>query len=52
MRWIKRLFCDHQWITRFRGKYTRGVECVRCGKIDLIADFNDGSEPVGWRDGL
>jgi len=50
MKWIKRLFCDHEWITHFRGQYTRGVECRICGKVDLIEDFNDGSEPVGWRE--
>ena len=40
---------DHQWRTMFRGQYTRGVECAICGKADLVVDYNDGTEPVGWR---
>lgn len=46
---IKRLFCcEHVWLTHFRGQFTRGVECMKCGKLDLLVDFNDGSEPIGW----
>jgi len=39
---------QHQWITRFRGLVTRGVECRVCGKAKLLEEVNDGSEPVGW----
>lgn len=46
--WIRSLFCKHEYATRFRGRYFRGVECVKCGKADLVSDFNAGFEPEGW----
>lgn len=42
------LACDHDDITRFRGLYTRGVECLKCGRAELLEDWNDGTEPMGW----
>lgn len=50
MKWLTSLFCKHQWVTKFRGTCTRGVQCSICGKADLLVDWNDGSEPVGWVD--
>jgi len=48
MNWFSQLFCKHQWITKFRGTFTRGVECSICHKAELLVELNDGSEPVGW----
>lgn len=48
MNWLAQFFCRHDWITKFRGQYTRGVECSICGKVTLLVDKNNGSEPVGW----
>ena len=54
MNLLRKIFGLHQhdWITRFRGQYTRGVECRVCDKTDLLEDVNDGSEPVGWLEDL
>ena len=49
--WLRSLFfCPHYWKTVFRGTVTRGVVCTVCGKAELQEDWNDGSEPLGWRE--
>lgn len=48
MKWIKRFYCKHQWITVFRGQFTRGVICRKCEKEELLSDFNSGAEAIGW----
>lgn len=46
------LFHRHVWVTRFRGQYTKGIECSVCGKAKLIAEFNAENKPMGWIDEL
>ncbi len=51
LEWLRSLFvCQHEWKTVFRGQITRGVVCTVCGKPELQEDWNDGSEPIGWRE--
>ncbi len=47
MNWWRQLFCKHQWVTKFRGEWTTGVQCSECGKGELREQPNDGS---GWED--
>lgn len=45
-RWLFRMH-QHEWLIRFRGRYTTGVECQICQKAELLQVKNDGT---GWVD--
>ncbi len=49
---LKRLFCKHNYVTRFRGQFTKGVECTSCGNSKLLERYNNKREPMGWIEDL
>ena len=52
MRWLRRLLglCEHEWVTKFRGTATHGVQCRKCKKAELLFEFAQPSDNLGWVD--
>ena len=45
---LSSLFCEHEWVVRFQGSFTEGVECIHCGKSELRENDAYIDNPIGW----
>jgi hypothetical protein len=46
--WLQSLFCNHEWMVHFVGRYFEGVECIKCSKTDFRSHGQVYANPRGW----